>query len=94
MGLTHKERYIRLFQGKPVDRAPFYLIMGPSRQALERWVSEGLDVALDRGDLGSYRRASKTVRDMFGFDTSRGYMLQIRAFVWPEFPEDVITETD
>ena len=43
MNLTHKQRYLRLFAGQPVDRAPFYLIMGPSEQALDRWVTEGLE---------------------------------------------------
>ncbi len=94
MELTHKERYLRLFNGEPVDRAPFYLIMGPSRQALDRWSNEGLEVELDVHDPMSYRRASAKVRDMFGFDTNRGYMLEIRAFVWPEFPEEVIDENN
>ncbi|TFH05961.1 MAG: hypothetical protein E4H09_01150 [Spirochaetales bacterium] len=58
MSLTHKDRYIRLFRGEPVDRAPFYLIMGPSAQALDRWVTEGLDVDLDTTDPASYARAA------------------------------------
>ena len=92
--MTHKERYVSLFRGKPVDRAPFYLIMGPSQQALERWVTEGLDVALDSDDPASYERASEQVRDMFGFDTNRGLMLPVNGFVWPEFKEEVLEETD
>ena len=94
MELTHKERYIRLFQGKPVDRAPFYLIMGPSKQALDRWAREGLEVELDPGDEESYSRAGQKVSEMFGFDTGRGFMLPSNGFVWPEFPEEVIEETD
>ena len=91
--MTHKERYIRLFRGEPVDRAPFYLIMGPSWQALERWVTEGLDVELDPDRPETYSRASAHVCDMFGFDTNRGLKLPINGFVWPEFPEEVINET-
>lgn len=94
MELTHKERYIRLFKGEPVDRAPFNLIMGPSRQAMERWVTEGLDAEIVKDDPGSYSRVSRQVRDMFGFDTSRGYILPVHAFVWPEYREEVIEETD
>ncbi|TFH04275.1 MAG: hypothetical protein E4H09_03845 [Spirochaetales bacterium] len=77
-----------------MDRAPFYLIMGPSAQALDRWVTEGLDVDLDATDPASYARAAATVRDMFGFDTNRGVMLPVEGFVWPEFPEVVVEETD
>ena len=91
--MTHKERYIRLFRGEPVDRAPFYLIMGPSWQALERWVTEGLDVALDPERPETYYRASAQVRDMFGFDTNRGLKLPINGFIFPEFTEEVIGET-
>ena len=94
MELTHKERYVRLFTGEPVDRAPFYLIMGPSRQAMERWATEGLDIEIDRNDPLSYRRASESIRNRFGFDSSRGYLLPVHAFVWPEFPEEIVEETD
>ena len=94
MELSHKERYIRLFRGQEVDRAPFYLIMGPSQQALERWADEGLEVDLQPGNADSYRRASSTVCGMFGFDTNRGYMLRVNAFVWPEFEEALVGERE
>ena len=92
--MTHKERYIRLFKGESVDRAPFYLIMSPSWQALRRWSTEGLDVELHSDDPSSYTRAANAVRDMFGFDSNRGYMLRVNAFVWPEFEEEVIEERE
>ena len=94
MELTHKERYIRLFKGEPVDRVPFYLIMGPSKQTVKRWITEGFEAEVDDNDFMTYRHAGKKILDMFGFDTSRGVMLPVRAFVWPEFPEEVIEETD
>lgn len=93
MGLSHKERFVRLFQGLQVDRAPFNLVMGASRQALDRWATEGLDVAISTDDLSGYQDAMRTIEAMFGFDTKRGYMLPVKAFVWPEYSEEVIDET-
>ena len=92
--LTHKERYVRLFRGEPVDRAPFNLIMAPNNQAIKRWATEGLDVEIDQDDPESYNRARDQITKMFGYDIRRGYMLKIRGFIWPEFPEEVISETD
>ena len=92
--MTHKERYVRLFRGESVDGAPFYLIMPPSRRALERWQTEGLEVQLEQNDPLSYRRAVDGIRGMFGFDTNRGYTLPLNAFVWPEFDEEIIEELE
>jgi hypothetical protein len=93
MDPTHKKRYVRLFRGQPVDRAPFYLIMGPSNQAIDRWLSEGLNVEIDQNDPEFYNRTKDQISRMFGFDTRRGYMISVRGFIWPEFPEEVISET-
>ena len=94
MELTHKERFVRLFNGESVDRAPFYLVMRPSIQAIDRWVSEGLDLELSGTDAESRAEARDDIRDMFGFDTNRGFLLPVNGFVWPEFEETVIDETE
>jgi hypothetical protein len=94
MELSHKERYLRLFRGEPVDRAPFYLIMGPSAQALDRWATEGLEVEIERGNPETCRRALAHILRKFGFDSQRGYPLEVNGFVWPEFPEEVIDENE
>ena len=91
--MTHKERYVRLFQGKAVDRAPFYLIMGPAMPTLDRWQREGLDCRLDPDNRASYFAAAEEIRKSMGFDTVRGLKLNVHSFVWPEYEEKIIEET-
>lgn len=81
-GLTNRERFVRLFQGEPVDRAPFLDIFGFWPSSLERWKTEGLapDATPD------------TVRQIIGFDGGRGYPLPVKGFIWPEFERRVIRE--
>jgi len=75
--LTHRERFNRLFDGDPVDRAPFLDYMGKCnyRSCLARWKTEGLSPEAD-GD--------EVVR-LMGFDYCRGYFLAVKPLVFPEF---------
>jgi len=82
MTLTHRERFMRLFNGEPVDRVPFLDIMGFWPSSLARWKTEGLDPDA----------TVQTVRDLIGFDGHRGYKLPIRGFIWPEFEREVLAE--
>jgi hypothetical protein len=78
--LTNRERYLRLFNGEDVDRAPFLDIMGYWDSSLERWKREGLAQDATR----------KTVHKLIGFDGGRGLKLPVKAFIWPEFePQEV-----
>ena len=78
--MTNKERFIRLFQGKPVDRAPFIDAMGVCnyRSCLTRWKSEGLNENVGWAE----------VQKIIGFDYVRGYLLYPKLLFYPEF--DVI----
>lgn len=82
MKLTNRERYVRLFNGEPVNRAPFFDIMGAWPSAVERWKTEGLDKDATR----------ETVFDMMGFDSHRGFMLPVKGFIWPEFEREILEE--
>ena len=63
MELTNRERFVRLFRGEPVDRAPFFQFMGAWESSIERWKTEGLDPEATR----------QSIREMMGFDSHRGY---------------------
>ena len=89
MELTNRDRFVRLFQGLPVDRAPFNMVMGRAAQTLVRWADEG-KITLDGTDPESRNRAKQRIFEMMGFDFGRGPMLQVNAFVCPEYPEEVI----
>ena len=93
MELTQKERFLRLFKGQPVDRAPFYLTMAPNRQAMMRWADEGFDLGYDPERPTTVHDARLRIVQMFGFESQRGFMLPVRAYLWPEFEEEVIGET-
>lgn len=82
MTLTHRERFMRLFNGEPVDRVPFLDIMGFWPSSLARWKTEGLAPGA----------TVQTVRDLIGFDGHRGYKLPIRGYIWPEFEREVLSE--
>lgn len=70
MTLTSQQRFVRLFNGQPVDRAPFLDIMNFWPSSLARWKTEGL----------AQDATGETVRDIVGFDGRRGYMLPVKRF--------------
>jgi len=75
--MTNRERFVCLFQGKTVDRAPFIDAMGVCnyRSCIDRWKTEGLDInATQRG-----------VQKIIGFDYVRGYFLHAKLLFYPEF---------
>ncbi len=81
--LNNRQRYLRLFDGESVDHVPFLDIMGFWNSSLERWKSEGL--ARDA--------TPETVRSLVGFEGRRGFILPVKAFIWPEFePQEVRRE--
>ena len=82
MELTNRERFVRLFRGQPVDRAPFLQFMAAWPSSIERWKREG---------LGSDPTRHTLWRTM-GFDGLRGYFLPVKGFVWPEFEAQVLEE--
>jgi len=75
--MTHRERFVRLFRGENVDRAPFIDYMGVCNfgSCLPRWKSEGLDSNANWED----------VRKIVGFDYARGYFLHAKLLFYPEF---------
>ena len=75
MDLTNRERFVRLFRGEPVDRAPFFQFMGPWQLSVDRWKTEGLDQDATRASL----------MKAMGFESSRGYHVRVKSFVWPQF---------
>jgi hypothetical protein len=90
MQLTNRERFLRLYDGEPVDRAPFFGVMADANwdSAIARWKTEGLDPAAD----------SRMAYEMMGFDTrferALGYRLPVNTFVWPEYEREVIDEDE
>lgn len=82
MALNNRERFVRLFNGDPVDRVPFLDIMGFWQSTLDRWKTEGLAADATR----------TTVKEIIGFDGGRGFMLPIKGFIWPEFEREVLEE--
>ncbi|MCL2741725.1 MAG: hypothetical protein FWE70_06400, partial [Oscillospiraceae bacterium] len=77
MGLSHKDRFNGIFEGRPVDRAPFLDYMGRCNygSCLARWKREGLEADATWAD----------VRSKVGFDYERGYCIGARLLFWPEF---------
>ncbi|MCL2773917.1 MAG: hypothetical protein FWD71_11260 [Oscillospiraceae bacterium] len=80
--MNHRERFVRLFQGKTVDRAPFIDAMGVCNynSCIDRWKTEGLDINADRKD----------VQDIVGFDYARGYFIYAKLLFYPEFEISLI----
>jgi len=80
--MTHKERFVSLFGGKPVDRAPFLDYMGPCnfKSCIPRWKAEGLAADADADE----------VRRIVGFDYVRGYMLRAKYLFYPEFEVETL----
>ena len=80
--MTHRERFVSLFQGLPVDRAPFIDLMGVCnyRSCLPRWKREGLAAGAD----------VKEVQSIVGFDYARGFLLQAKYLFYPEFDVEMI----
>ena len=82
MELTNRERFVRLFKGQPVDRAPFFQFMGAWPSSIRRWQTEGLEGEPTRHSLWR----------MTGFEGHRGYFLPVKSLVWPEFEPEVVEE--
>jgi uroporphyrinogen decarboxylase len=82
MSLSHRERFLRVFNGSPVDRVPFLDIMGFWQSSLERWKREGLAADATR----------QTVQAMVGFDGARGCKLPLQGYIWPEFERQVVDQ--
>jgi len=80
MELTNQQRFVRLFNGQPVDRAPFLDIMGFWSESMVRWKTEGL----------AQDATAETVREIVGFDGGRGYILPVKGYIWPEFEREVL----
>ena len=80
--MTHRERFVRLFQGKTVDKVPFIDAMGVCnyRSCIDRWKTEGLDI----------NATQKDVQDIIGFDYVRGYFLYAKLLFCPEFEIEFI----
>ena len=82
MALTHRERFVAVLRGEPVDRAPFLDFMGVCNwpSCLARWKHEGLahDATFD------------DVRRIIGFDGVRGYYLAVASFIWPEYSTEAL----
>ena len=83
MKLTKRERFLRLFDGQPVDRVPFIENLKVWDSAIERWKTEGLNRDADR----------QTVFSIAGFDSPRDFLLPIKAFVFPEFETERLHES-
>ena len=83
MSFSNRDRFLRLFNGEPVDRVPFLDIMGFWPSSLARWKTEGLD----------QDATVETVREIIGVDGHRGYKLPIRGYIWPEFDREVLEQT-
>jgi hypothetical protein len=79
--MTNRERFLRLMRGEPLDRAPFFPCFGPWPATLERWHDEGLPRDADW-------------RQVCGFDGDMRQMLPINGFLCPQFPEQIIEETE
>jgi uroporphyrinogen-III decarboxylase len=75
MQLTHRERFVRTFAGKEVDRAPFMNLFDIWPSSLKRWKGEGL----------AAHATQETVWKLMGFDGGRGLRLPINGFIWPEY---------
>jgi uroporphyrinogen decarboxylase len=82
MELSNRDRFVRLFNGEPVDRVPFLDIMGFWQASLDRWKAEGLAADATR----------QTVHEIIGFDGGRGFMLPIKGYIWPEFEPKVLKD--
>lgn len=77
MALTHRERFVAVLNGEPVDRAPFMDFMGGCNwpSCLTRWKKEGL----------AHDATFADVRKIVGFDGALGYYLPVKSFIWPEY---------
>jgi uroporphyrinogen decarboxylase len=82
--MLHKERFLRTFQFKSIDRVPDYE-MNFWRETIDRWHKEGLPLE---------KRTNKDVEFYFGLEgwEGRGEWLPIRNGLWPTPPERVIEE--
>ena len=80
--MTHRERFVRLFKGQSVDRAPFIDAMGVCnyRSCIDRWKTEGLDI----------NATQKDVQEIVGFDYARGYFIYAKLLFCPEFEVNLI----
>lgn len=88
MTLNHRERMLRTLAGQPVDRPPDYEF-GAWTQTIDRWSSEGMDVASCMG-LG---RKTYWLEHYFDTDDAGyGPTLNINVGLLPMFEEVVLEE--
>ncbi|MCL1794691.1 MAG: hypothetical protein FWG34_12585 [Oscillospiraceae bacterium] len=75
--MTHRERFVRLFKGHGVDRAPFIDAMGGCNyhSCISRWKTEGLD----------QNATQKDIQEIVGFDYARGFYIYAKLLFYPEF---------
>lgn len=88
MELTNRERYLRLFKGESVDRAPLVDIMAYWPSTITRWRNEGLKLPEDT----TPRTFQQAMNDIVGWEGGRGFMLRVRGFIWPEFDREILEE--
>ncbi|HIJ65982.1 MAG TPA: hypothetical protein HPP77_08510 [Candidatus Hydrogenedentes bacterium] len=88
--MTNRERYLRLFAGEDVDRAPFLDVMGYWPSTVKRWRGEGLDLP----ENASWDTVCQTIHSIIGFDGGRGSMLRVQGYIWPEFERKILAEKD
>jgi len=84
--MNNRDRFVKLFLGKQVDRAPFLDFMGQWPSALARWQKEGLQVRDGQSPQEAFHEA-------IGFDGGRGIYLPADTFLCPGY-EPVELEND
>jgi uroporphyrinogen-III decarboxylase len=80
--LNNHQRFLRTFNGEPVDHTPFLDVMGFWDASLERWKKEGLANNAD----------SSMVRKIVGFDGGLGFFLPVNGLVCPAFELQVVRQ--
>jgi hypothetical protein len=84
--MNNRDRFLNLFLGKQIDRAPFLDFMGQWPSTLARWKGEGLQVREGQSPGEAFREA-------IGFDGGRGRYLPADTFMYPGY-EPVELEND
>ncbi|MGQ9515422.1 MAG: uroporphyrinogen decarboxylase family protein [Thermoproteota archaeon] len=83
--MNHRERFLRTFHFKEVDRVPDYEF-GYWAETIQRWHKEGLPQEIDSNrDVELYFKLE-------GFDCAE--FIPIRTGFWPDLPGRIVKETD